>query len=133
MGVCKETMSYLSALVDGHKTFQDAIIAESDTPFDDHVGADRWAAAELGAGGNHRGRMNAGRRLFNCREKLQGMGEGEVGIPGAKEGPIRKVLLGTNDDSRGPRLESLPMILGVGEKGEFGFRSVFQPGHSGDF
>src|SRR6516165_5794218 len=133
MGVRKETMSNLGPWIDGHKALQDAVIPEGCALLNDHVRSDRWAEPDLGAGRDHRGGMNTSRRAFGRHKKLQRMSEGQVRIQGAEEWPIWELVLGSNDDGRGARLQGLPMILGVGQKSEFGFRSFLQPGDSRDF
>src|SRR5580658_2072134 len=82
VGMSEEVVADAGALVDGDEAVQDGVTTYLYAFFYDAIGADVGAYADLGRLGDERGGMETGFVLGSLIEKLDGVGEGEVGICG---------------------------------------------------
>jgi hypothetical protein len=95
---------------------------------DDDVGADVGVGADLGGGSDDGGGMYSWDVGGGFVEKLEGVGEGEVGIPDAEgcSGDLAEGGLDQNGGGLGGAGQR--RVLGIGDEGELAGAGFFEAG-----
>ena len=124
MGVGQKAVANLRAAVNHHKTLEHAIVSQDCSFLNHHVGADGGIAPELGVRGDDGGRMDAGGGTRGGPKQLQGLGERQVRVLRAQQGPAGRLDVWRDDNRGGARALEFTAVFGIREERQLALASL---------